>query len=352
MRKATLLCCLVALLVLASCARAENAATPAPAVFRTATPPDPGGTAPAESAFTTDEPVPASLTTLEPSSAAPTELPAATATEDAPAPEPTSPTAEPGQRGGPDRRLEADEWQNLPVIPAVSPRAREIFQRGLQLGRNPHAFSKVGDCGSTPAWFLGDFDRGPRFYELGEYTALENVIAHFQGSFGRASLAAKAGFSTSSLLAPLWADREQCEANENPLACEYRLHNPSIALITLGTNDVWHADSFEPQMRQVIEYSIELGILPVLATKADNLEKDGSLNATIAQLAVEYELPLWNYWLAVQPLPDGGLQEDEAHITWGANRFNDPNAMQKGWPVRNLTALQVLDSVLQAVSEE
>jgi hypothetical protein len=237
------------------------------------------------------------------------------------------------------------------VVPAVSPRVREIYQRGLELGNNPRAFSKVGDCGSTPAWFLGDFDRGPRYYSLGVYQSLAEVIQEFQGSFARTSLAAKSGFNASSVFAPLWANRKFCESNETPLACEYRLHRPAFAFITLGTNDRWHMDTFEAQMRRIIEFSIEQGVVPILATKADNEEGDGSINATIAALAHEYDIPLWNYWLAVQPLPDHGLQDDQAHITWGPNRFNDPHAMEKGWPVRNLTALQVLDAVWRSVTK-
>ena len=118
----------------------------------------------------------------------------------------------------------------------------------------------------------------------------------------------------------------------------------------LGTNDAWHMDTFEPQMRRIIEFSIENGVVPIISTKADNEEGDGSINATIASLAQEYDIPLWNFWLAVQPLPDHGLQDDEAHITWGANRFDDPRSMEKGWPVRNLTALQVLDAVWREAS--
>ncbi len=102
-------------------------------------------------------------------------------------------------------------------------------------------------------------------------------------------------------------------------------------------------------MRQIIEISIQNGVVPILATKPDDIEGDGRLNAAIARLAQEYELPLWNYWLAVQSLPGGGLQDDEVHITWAPNRFDDPQAMQKGWPVRNLTALQALDAVWRAV---
>jgi len=240
-------------------------------------------------------------------------------------------------------------WRKMPVVPAVSERVLEIYQLGLKKGNNPHAFSKVGDCGSTPTWFLGDFDRGSRYYSLGDYDELEGVIEYYAGSFDRTSLAAKSGYNASSVLTPLWADPSQCKPNETPLACEYRVHKPILAFITLGANDVYHLERFEPEMRKIIEFSIESGVIPVLSTKPDNIEQDHRINAALARLAVEYQIPLWNYWLAVQDLPNQGLQEDGAHITWASNHFNDPLALQSGWTVRNLTALQVLDAVWRAV---
>jgi hypothetical protein len=246
--------------------------------------------------------------------------------------------------------LEPDEWQDQPVIPTVSQTVLEIYQHGLELGNNPRAFSKIGDCGSTPAWFLGDFDRGPQYYDLGPYQALSLVIMEFQGSYGRTSLAARSGFNASALFVPLWTDRTYCESSETPLACEYRVHRPIIAFIMLGTNDVWHPEEFEPQMRKIIEFSIDQGVIPILSTKADNQEGDGSINNIIAQLALEYDIPLWNYWAAVDPLPDHGLQEDKAHLTWGSNHFGDPEAMTKAWPMRNLTALQVLNAIWRKIS--
>jgi len=288
-----------------------------------------------------------------------------------PTPEPTNPPAEPTASptepepvmltdtpvlleptatDQPTVTLAPDGWKQLPVVPIVSERVKDIYWRGVALGNNPQAFSKIGDCGSTPAWFLGDFDRGPRFYSLGEHIFLEPVIQEFQGSYARTSLAAKSGFNASSILSPFWADAKQCLANETPLACEYRVHRPMFAFIMLGTNDVYHPDEFEPQMRKIIEYSIENGVIPILSTKLDNLEKDESINATIARLAREYDIPLLNYWLAAQPLPNHGLQGDGAHITYGQNRFDDPQVMEKGWPVRNLTALQALDAVWKAVT--
>jgi hypothetical protein len=231
----------------------------------------------------------------------------------------------------------------------LSPALQEVYRRGLKRGNNPQAFSKIGDCGSTPTWFLGDFDRGSRFYNLGKYSHLEAVVAAFQGSFGRTSLAARKGFNASSVFAPIWSDPKLCEPNEAPLACEYRQQNPAFAFIMLGTNDVHHLDTFEGDMRKIIEFSLQQGVIPILSTKADNLEGDHTVNAILARLAQVYQVPLWNYWRAVQPLPDQGLQEDQAHLTWQPNKFNDPKALESGWAMRNLTALQVLDAIWRFV---
>jgi hypothetical protein len=244
-------------------------------------------------------------------------------------------------------------WRDAPVVPEeLSDRAREIYTIGIELGRDPQVFSKVGDCGGTPSWFLGPFDIGPSDYRLGEYLELEGVIAYFQGSYGRESLAVHDGFNVASILSPIRANQELCESGENPLACEFRINNPSIALIMLGTNDVYHVDEFEGRMRQIIEYTIDQGVLPVLASKPDNLEGDHAINQILYRLAVEYEVPFWNLWRAFQDLPDKGLQVDKAHVTFAPNYFDDENVMKAGWPHRNLTALQVLDFLWQELGGE
>jgi hypothetical protein len=241
-------------------------------------------------------------------------------------------------------------WQDWPIVPTISDRARSIYARGQALGRDPHKFAKVGDCGGTPSWFLGPFDGDPELYRLGDYTYLQDTITFFGGSFERLSVAAQPGFNASSIFSPLWADAAQCRPNEGPLICEIRVTNASYAFIMLGANDVWHPDNFEPEMRRAIEDLMERGVVPILATKADNIEQDGSINATIVRLAQEYDLPLWNFWRAVNPLPDHGLQEDGVHLTWAGNRFDDPKAMSQGWPMRNLTALQALDAVWRGMT--
>ncbi len=241
-------------------------------------------------------------------------------------------------------------WENLPVIPTISETARQIYGHGLELGNDPHAFSKIGDCETAAPWFLADFDSRPDQYSLGSYTNLQVVIQQFAGSFKRTSLAARIGFTAASVLNPIWADPKLCQTSETPLACEVRLQRPSFAFILLGTNDAKHLSSFEPNMRTIVEYLIDHGVVPILVTKADNLEGDQSINNTIARLAYEYDIPLWNFWLAVQPLPKNGLQDDLAHLTWAPNFFDNPEDMKSGWAVRNLTALQVLDATWTAVA--
>jgi hypothetical protein len=248
----------------------------------------------------------------------------------------------------PDNRLTPADWQEWPVIPTLSAHARQVLQDGLAAGRNPRAFAKVGDCETLTDWFLVDFDRGARYYDLGPYASLQPVIDYFAGSFGRKSAASARGFTAASALSSLWANPDTCQIGETPLACEYRLQQPILSFIMLGTNDVNHKDTFEANLRKILDQTLADGILPVLVTKADNLEGDHQINATIARLAYEYDVPLWNFWLAVQDLPNGGLQEDGAHLTYTPNRFNDPLNLQSAWAVRNITALQVLQAVMLA----
>jgi lysophospholipase L1-like esterase len=251
----------------------------------------------------------------------------------------------------PTATLGLDAWMFMPVIPTFSDTAREIYQRGLSMGRDPHRFSKAGDCESTTGWYLAEFDREPVTYRLGEqYDYLQTTIDYYDGSFIRESVAVRRGANTSSLLTSLWADPNLCEAGESMLACEYRLHNPSIALIAIGSNDAFGVDDFESQIRRIIEFTISEGIVPILSTKADNAEGGHKLNIILSNLAYEYDIPLWNFWLAVQPLPNHGLQPDGFHLTFGGNLFDDPDRMQNAWPWRNLTALQTLDAARQTLT--
>jgi len=230
-----------------------------------------------------------------------------------------------------------------PIVPTLSPTARAIYQRGLQMGNNPHAFSKIGDCQSVVPYFLAAFDYG--LYSLGPYSGLQDTIDNFKGSWARDSLTSNRGFNVASVFVPVWSDPKRCLPNESPLECEFRLNRPSIVIITMET--WWGGDpsGYESYLRQIIEFSIAHGTVPILGTKADNIEGDGSINKVIVALAQEYDVPLWNFWAAAQPLPDHGLIADGFHLTWARNYFDQPAVMQNAWPWRNLTALQAIDAV-------
>lgn len=287
----------------------------------------------------------------------PTQTPAVTATRTEPA---ASPTPEPTitlpaaeilpPSPTPDTRLLPAEWQTWPVVPSVSPWLKELYAQGLAEGNNPHAFSKIGDCQNVVSLFLSPFDV-PAEYRLGEqYAYLQPTIEQFAGSWGRKSQAVRGGFNVASVFNPMLADPKACEKNETPLDCEFRLNHPSI--VTISMEEWWSknpAETYEKYLRQIVEYALAHKAVPILATKADNLEGDMSINAAIARVAYDYDVPLWNFWAAVQGLPNKGLEPDGFHLTTGPTYLDDPQIMRQAWPWRNLTALQAIDAVWQAV---
>jgi hypothetical protein len=252
----------------------------------------------------------------------------------------------------PKPTLGPDDWKKLPVLPVeLSERMRQIYKLGQLAGNDPHAFSKVGDCNSTLPSYLGDIDNGK--YNLGHYAYLQPTIDYFAGSFGRQSRAAKNGLTANAALVALWNDWKDCTTSETPLDCEYRQHKPAFALISFGTNDVMGVAPFETTLRRVIDTTIGHNVVPILVTKADNAEGDFSANRTIAKLAYEYDIPLWNFWASVQSLPDGGMRSPE-HLSAGdylsVSNFT-ADGMQYGQNIRNLGALEVLDIMRRLIND-
>lgn len=249
--------------------------------------------------------------------------------------------------------LPEEAWKEMPVVPdAVSERARAIYEYGLALGNDPTHFSIIGDCQNVSSYFLSAFDKPGEFSLGDEYSYLQPTIDYYQGSFSRKSLAVKGGFNAAAVISPLRADPKSCQPGESPLDCELRTWHPSIVIVSMET--WWSekpAEEYDKYMRRVLDRIIATGALPIIATKADNLEGDHAINATIAQIAYEYEIPMWNFWAAVQPLPSHGLSGDGFHLTFSRNFFDDRSRMKSAWPWRNLTALQTLDAVHKALSE-
>jgi len=267
---------------------------------------------------------------------------------------PTStPTVQASPTTPPSATLTGDPelWKSRPVVPQISQVARATYQRGIERGNDPRRFSKIGDCQNIPSYFLAVFDR-PADYTLGvNYEYLRGTIEWYAGSFSRNSVAARSGFNAASILSPRWADPQQCIGSETPLDCELRLHRPSAMIVSLETWWAGDTEKYAAYLRRIVDTALAHDVVPILATKADDIEGGHRINAAIAALADEYSMPLWNFWLAAQPLPAHGLSEDGFHLTYAGNRFDDPARMKAAWPWRNLTALQVLDSLRQELSQ-
>jgi hypothetical protein len=211
-------------------------------------------------------------------------------------------------------------------------------------------FSKIGDGEISAEWFFTAFDLGKDHYDLGPYQDLRAVIDNFAGSFRRIGAAARRGFNTDRILDPAFRDKQICGSDESSLTCELRLQQPAFAILSLGTNQVWQPQEFEKGMRQILDTLLSNHVVPILSTKGDNLEGDYRINRILACLAQEYDLPLWNFWSAIQPLPNHGLQPDLEHLTYGITDFDEPQALKSAWTIRNLTALQALDAVWRGVN--
>jgi hypothetical protein len=241
----------------------------------------------------------------------------------------------------------------MPVVPIAGENARRVYHDGLGFGNDPYAFSILGDCLSLPLNFLGNFGRGPSHYNLGDYTYLQPVIEWFEGSFTRQSASLGDGFTTAAVLSPLRADPKRCEKDETPMVCEYRIHRPVIALIALGTDDYMvEPETYAARMREILEYTLSSGVVPILATKADNREGNNAFNRIVAALAYEYGMPLWNFWAAAQPLPNHGLRDNRGHLTWAdPDDFSTEFSKQRGMSVHSLTFLQSLYSVWRGVTD-
>lgn len=235
---------------------------------------------------------------------------------------------------------------DIVVMPeAVRDHVRAIYQTGQAQGRNPQAFSKLGDSTIENPHFLSRFDVGP--YNLGPYAYLQGVIDYFHGSFGRQGVGVRRGLHTWNVFDPMWADPTTCAPGENMLDCELRVHNPAVLFIKLGSNDVGVPDTTARNLRLIVEYCIERGIIPILGTKADRHEGPGNTNNNIVrQIAAEYRVPLWDFDLLADTLPGRGMAPDGVHLTtFYAHDWSLPGAYQSGYGVNNLTALMALDQV-------
>jgi hypothetical protein len=265
---------------------------------------------------------------------------------------------------------------------------QSIYVRGLQMGNRSDVFAKVGDSISWAPNFLDDL--GSAYYNPGDpasagaHTDLAPTIDYYRfmplpggitntagvpalaapllpqlngvNSFNRASLATHGGWMTSDVLSP---------ANGYPEASELVTIRPAFALIMLGTNDVAFGTdgtplAFQSRVAAIANTAISLGVIPVLSTIPDILTlgpaveaKAIAYNQIITDVAASLSVPLWNYWKALQTLPNFGISFDGGHPSscpLGTGNFTDFGLLY-GFNMRNLTAVEVLDKLDRVVTQ-
>ncbi len=249
----------------------------------------------------------------------------------------------------------------VPLTDVVSAHVAALFRAGQGRGLRADRFAKVGDSISVSDHWLVPISAG--FVNTADYRSLEPVIAHFGGGssaaldpFGRVSLATGIGWNTGTLLDPAMADSAQCAPTESPITCEYRVMQPALALIMIGTNDVGFMEValYRAHLVRILEVTLAQSIIPILTTIPPRNGFDArvtAFNAIITDLGRAYELPVIDYYGAMAGLPLRGLDLDGVHPNIPPKGFEGavdfrPYNLNFGYVQRNLITLQMLETLL------
>jgi hypothetical protein len=253
-----------------------------------------------------------------------------------------------------------------PVLPDISPSMAGnlalVYQGGVSnFGNQAGAFAKVGDDPMDSASFMVPFAAGS--YDLGSFGSLQGLIDVYKAtavrpdptinSFNVDSVAAGSGFGIDALSGGAPAGGA-CDAvgGGTVLSCEFQLARPAIALISFSAPNVTFMapDQFRSELQSlVVTVQSTYGVIPVLATipagGGYSTEQLAEYNRAIVEVATQSGVPLWNLWRAMQ---ERGIGDPNSTAPEGPANFSDA-ALNYGYNIRNLTALQVLQTVRQAV---
>jgi hypothetical protein len=189
----------------------------------------------------------------------------------------------------------------------VTARGRQLLQQAIKAGRDPRMFSIAGDSNSTWQRATGRIAAG--IFDLDKFGYLRTVITRFDPAFARVSAAVKGGIGAADMFDPAKVTAAGCLPEEGMFVCELRQSRAGIVFIQLGTGDKFTWRDFEANTRRMIDHALAQDVLPVLVTKADDLEsiQGGAgfnyINDTIRALANEYQLPLVDFYAASRNLP-------------------------------------------------
>ena len=280
-----------------------------------------------------------------------------------------------------DRELLAADFHSLPVIPLIDAsmqsHLQSVYRLGQLLGERPNVFMKVGDSNSTLTSYLDPFgsaDYHPATADFFGFPpgAFTSIVDYFRAtpidpaglnSFDHASAATYFGWSTTDLLTPgergfsPWLN---INVNDSPLQAEIDQTKPAIALVMIGTAEIQFQNptQYQANITAIAQTLLSQGIIPVLSTLPEIEFADPTLpgrvsqyNQIIANVADELNIPLWNLWVGLAPLPSFGIGADHVHLTVSPDGDSPTGAADIvfGMNYRNLTALATLNKLVSIV---
>lgn len=255
-----------------------------------------------------------------------------------------------------------------PVVPQISDSMAAFLSQlygsaVTNFGTQAGVFAKVGDDAMDSPNFMAPF--AVSGYDLGGFGYLQATVDFYAAtavrpaldpainSFNVDSVAASNGWGIEDLSGPA-PGGAPCDAvgGGTRLSCEYQVARPSIALISFSAANVTHlpAEQFRSELQTLVFDSMSsYGVIPVLATipagGGYSTEQLAEYNRAIVEVASESDVPLWNLWRAMQ---ERGISDPFSVAPQGAGNLTDA-ALSYGYNMRNLTALQTLQAVRQAV---
>ncbi|MAU11658.1 MAG: hypothetical protein CL607_17670 [Anaerolineaceae bacterium] len=249
------------------------------------------------------------------------------------------------------------ELYGEPLVGGISPTMRSVLEQGIEAGRDPYLVTKIGDSLIVSDLFLNLMNQTDEI--LGPYDTIAAAIDAF--TVVDDSIANEIGMASFSVLDPMWAQDERCEAGETPLDCELRVHQAGIAFVMFGPNDVrsMNEERYGEEITIIVETALAAHVVPVLTTFSvhpdDELYWQGiNLNRELVRIANEYDLPLINLWSAAQILPEYGLDEDKVHLQNSGFTFLKYDSGHEAWygmSLYNLLALVTLDDLRTMIDD-
>ncbi|MEZ4621067.1 MAG: SGNH/GDSL hydrolase family protein [Caldilineaceae bacterium] len=295
------------------------------------------------------------------------------------------------------QRISAEDLPILPTIDAaLKSHLQTILADGATKGKRSNVFAKVGDSITYSFEFLHGVGCGVE--KLDNYVELATTIDYFRSTtfpeayataiegdqlvthcpptsnaFNRVSAAAVVGWGAENALDPVDTTvHPECNADEIALACELRLLQPAVALVMFGTNHIAATldTTFQEKLYAVVDALIAEGVIPVVSTIPPRLDMPGGepltavvaeANRQIIEVAQARQIPLWNFWLALQAttMVNQGIKADQVHPNTYGWDFNmegsvdfSAEGLRYGYNQRNLTALQVMDKIKRIVIDD